>query len=233
MERVVLLALVLFTVVAALTGAVVSGTASARVDRPVHEWVLGWRGEPLTTIATVVTHAGGSVAMWVLAILTCAYLLRRGRVADFALVAGVGAASAVLVRVSKHVVGRQRPPVADRLVTVGELAYPSGHSLGSAAVIGVLATLCWAHAGHRTATRVAVTAAMVFVVLVGLSRIYLGVHWTTDVLAGWSAGALLIVLGLLLRAGVGRPISRPPGAGPPAGASVPPVRAGAPGSGHG
>lgn len=228
-ERVVLLALMLFTVVAAITGFVVAGGVSSGIDGTVHEWVLGRRGEPLTTIATLVTHAGGSVAMWVLAVLTCGFLLRQGRRADFALVAGVGAAAAVLVPVSKHLVGRQRPPATDRLVMVGELAFPSGHSLGSAAVLGVLATLYWARAGHRRAARLVAAGAMVFVVLVGLSRIYLGVHWTTDVLAGWLSGTLLVVLGVLLRGAAGYPISRPDGpsqgAGPPADAPIPPVGA--------
>ncbi|WP_459546214.1 phosphatase PAP2 family protein [Nocardia sp. X0981] len=231
-EHVVLLALMLFTVVAAITGLVVAGVSSG-IDHAVHEGVLDRRGEPLTTIATVVTHAGGSVAMWTLAVLTCGFLLWRGRRADFALVAGVGAAAAVLVPVSKHAVGRHRPPAADRLVTVGELAFPSGHSVGSAAVLGVLAMLYWVRTGHRRTAHVVVGSALVFVVLVGLSRIYLGVHWATDVLVGWLCGALLVVLGALLRGAAGYPLSRPDGRAPGAGASVPPLRAGAPGSGRG
>ncbi|MGW0177857.1 phosphatase PAP2 family protein [Nocardia sp. NPDC003345] len=195
----VVLAVALFAVLALTTAFVVAGAALSGVDRPVHEAVLGWRNDPLTTVATVITHAGGSVAMWALALLVCGLLLRRGETGDLALVAGVGAASAVLVPVTKHLIGRQRPPAPDRLVTVAELSYPSGHATGSAAVIGVLATLCWFRIHRRAVARLVAILAAVFVILVGLSRVYLGVHWPTDVLAGWTLGGFLVVLGALAR----------------------------------
>ncbi|MEU4311636.1 phosphatase PAP2 family protein [Nocardia sp. NPDC024068] len=195
----VVLAAALFAVFAVTTGFAVAGAALPGVDRPIHAEVLGWRSEPLTTAATAITHAGGSVAMWVLALLVCGWLLRRGDTADLALVAGVGAASAVLVPVTKHLIGRQRPPAADRLVTVADLSFPSGHSTGSAAVVGVLATVCWIRMHRRVVARVVAVLAAVFVILVGLSRVYLGVHWPTDVLAGWALGGLLVVLGVLVQ----------------------------------
>ncbi|WP_328394915.1 phosphatase PAP2 family protein [Nocardia sp. NBC_00416] len=204
----VVLAVMLFAVATATTVFVVAGGATARVDRPVHDWVLTWRDEPLTTAATVITHLGGSAAMWLLAILVCAILLKRGARADLLLVAGVGAASAILVPVSKQLIGRARPPAADRLVEVGESAFPSGHSLGSAAVVGVVAVLFWMRSRHRILRWAVAVLAAVFVTLVGLSRIYLGVHWPTDVLAGWTLGGLLIVLGLLARRRIADPVSR-------------------------
>lgn len=195
----VVLAVALFAVLALTTAFVLSGAALSGVDRPVHEAVLGWRTDPLTTTATVITHAGGSVVMWVLALLVCGVLLRRGETGDLALVAGVGAASAVLVPATKHLFGRQRPPGPDRLVTVADLSYPSGHATGSAAVIGVLATLCWLRVRRRVVARMVAILAAVFVILVGFSRVYLGVHWPTDVLAGWALGGLLVALGALAR----------------------------------
>ncbi|MEU1981325.1 phosphatase PAP2 family protein [Nocardia sp. NPDC019395] len=201
----VLLAALLVAGFATVTGFVLAGDALTGLDRPVYEWVLDRREEPFTTTATVITHAGGSLMMWVLALLACGLLAWRRETGDLALVAGVGLSSAVLVRVFKHLVGRPRPPVGDRLVEVGEPAFPSGHSAGAAAVVGVLAVLFYLRSRHRIAARICGVCAVLFVTSVGLSRIYLGVHWTTDVLAGWALGALLVVLGVLIRRRLGGP----------------------------
>ncbi|MBF6347777.1 MULTISPECIES: phosphatase PAP2 family protein [Nocardia] len=193
----VLFAVLLLAAFATLTGSVLSG-AAAGADTAIHEWFLEIRDENLTTGAVAVTHAGGSAVMWVLALTACGWLLWRGRRADAALVAGVGAAAAVLVPVSKGLIGRARPPLEHRLVAVDSAAFPSGHSTGAVAVTGVLAVLCYLRLRHRLAARCTVTLAAVFVGLVGLSRVYLGVHWATDVLAGWSLGALLVLCGVLV-----------------------------------
>ncbi|WP_327151611.1 phosphatase PAP2 family protein [Nocardia sp. NBC_01329] len=202
------LAVVLFAVFAATTGYVVVGDATVHIDRPMHDWVLTWRTETLTTAATVITHVGGSVVMWALALSACAVLAKRGAKADLLLVAGVGAASAILVPVAKQLIGRPRPPVADHLVEVSSPAFPSGHSVGSAAVVGVLAALFCMRTTHRLVGMIVAALAATFVVLVGLSRIYLGVHWPTDVLAGWTLGGLLVAVGVLIR-------TRAEDAGPP------------------
>lgn len=205
----VVLAVLLFAVVAVTTGYVVAGDATAEVDRPLHEWVLTRRSDPVTTAATVITHLGGSVAMWTLALLACAVLLRRGAYADLLLVAGVGAASAVVVPVSKQLIGRPRPPVSGQLVEVSNPAFPSGHAVGSTAVVGVLAVLFCMRTAHRVAGRIVAAVAVVFVLLVGLSRIYLGVHWPTDVLAGWALGGLLVAVGVVVWTRVGGQAAEP------------------------
>ncbi len=115
----------------------------------------------------------------------------------------------MLVVVGKHVVGRTRPPVADQLVTETNQAFPSGHSLGSIVVIGVLVAVVLPRLHRPLARHITMTVAAVFVVAVGLSRWYLGVHWPTDVLGGWCIGALWLALCLaayrsylVVRAGV-------------------------------
>lgn len=199
----VLCAVLLLAAFAALTGAVLSG-AAAGFDTALHDWFLGVRNGTLTPAAEVVTHAGGSLAMWALALIGCAGLLWRGRRADAALVAGVGAAAAVLVPVIKNLIGRARPPLGDRLVVVDSPAFPSGHSVAVAAVTGVLAVLCVLRFRYRRAARITVALVIVFIGLVGLSRVYLGVHWPTDVLAGWCLGALLVSLGVLVHRCIAR-----------------------------
>lgn len=188
-------AFVLSAVVVLLTGYVVVGDARTGMDASLLDQVMSWRGAGLTEFATVVTHLGGAVAMWTLALLACGWFARRGQWAEFGLVAGVGLGAAISVRVLKPLIGRERPPIEGRLVAVADPAYPSGHSLGSAAVVGVLAILAVWQVRRRPIAVTVMAGAVVFVGLVGLSRIYLGVHWPTDVLTGWAVGTLWVLLG--------------------------------------
>ena len=199
----VLLAAALFGVFAFVTAFVCTGSDAVLVDRPVVDWVLGARGESVTDVAIAITHSGGSAAMWLVGLLTCGVLLWRAAWADCVLVAGVGVAAAVLSPVLKHLIGRPRPPVDDRLLEVTSPAFPSGHSLGASALIGIVAVVVCGRMVQRWAIRLTALLAAAFVLVVGLSRVYLGVHWPTDVLAGWALGALLVVGGTLIRSRFG------------------------------
>lgn len=182
-----------------LTGYVLFGDATTRSDAPILDWVASQRGDTRTTIATVITHLGGSIAMWVLVFLVCGWCYWQRRHRELFAIACTGVGAALTVPGLKALFDRDRPPVADRLITVRDAAYPSGHSLGSVAVIGIVITVLVVSGGQRR--RIAVTAATVslgFVIAVGFSRIYLGVHWPTDVFAGWAIGALWALAGLAL-----------------------------------
>ncbi|MEO8425254.1 MAG: phosphatase PAP2 family protein [Actinomycetota bacterium] len=102
-----------------------------------------------------------------------------------------------LYRVVKSSVERPRPPVLLHLVGVSGFAFPSGHATAAVACWGVAAMLLGF--GRSIHVKISLwTGAGVISVLIGLSRLYLGVHWWTDVVAGFSLGGLwLCVLGLL------------------------------------
>ncbi|MEV6836249.1 phosphatase PAP2 family protein [Streptomyces sp. NPDC051133] len=89
-------------------------------------------------------------------------------------------------------VGRPRPAWPDPVDSARYAAFPSGHALTATVVCGLLLWLLHRFGAGRVLWRTAVTAAVVSVVGVGVTRVWLGVHWPSDVLGGWLFGALLV-----------------------------------------
>ena len=145
------------------------------------------RGERLTTAMKVVTHLGNYrvlVPVVVLAGLVW-YAARRDWYPFVLLMAAYGGA-VLLSSVLKIAVGRARPSAAVALGHFGGLAFPSGHATQATAVWGAVAFLVAAQC-QRPIVKVATwTAAATVAVLVGASRAYLGAHWLTDVMGGWT-----------------------------------------------
>ena len=112
------------------------------------------------------------------AVLVAKRRVREGLFAAFAIVG-----SALLNLAAKPVFARERPSLWESIAPEDNYSFPSGHAMGSMTLACVLVLLCW-----RTRWRwPVVVAAGAFVVMVGLSRIYLGVHYPSDILAGWAA----------------------------------------------
>lgn len=92
--------------------------------------------------------------------------------------------------------GRARPVWPDPVDSAHYAAYPSGHALTATVVFGLLLWLLHRHGVSRAVWRTALAVAVVSVLGVGLTRIWLGVHWPTDVLGGWLLGAMLVALAI-------------------------------------
>ncbi|WP_158675506.1 phosphatase PAP2 family protein [Nocardia stercoris] len=181
-----------------LTDAVVEHDGATRIDQPAVDWVLPHRTGWLTRLAVAISDLGDTTTMGAVALVACAWFAYRRRWPQFAVTAAAAAGAGLVVGILKIAVGRARPPVVDHLVTETNQSFPSGHTMGSTAVVGVLTALT-VFALRRRAARVAViAAAAVFVVAVGLSRLYLGVHWPTDIIAGWALGTVDLILCLTL-----------------------------------
>ncbi|WP_410575403.1 phosphatase PAP2 family protein [Amycolatopsis sp. cmx-4-61] len=181
---------VLGAVVAELTDNVVDHDGLTRADPAELDWVIAHRNGMLTPLAIGISDAGDTASMAGLALVVCAVLAWRRRWAPMVLVAVATAGAGAMVIGLKTLIGRVRPPVADHLVVETNQSFPSGHSLGSTVVLGVVAAVVVVHARRRALRIAAVVLAALAVAAVGVSRLYLGVHWPTDVLGGWSIGVL-------------------------------------------
>ncbi|GAA0940073.1 phosphatase PAP2 family protein [Pseudonocardia zijingensis] len=180
---------------AALAGlwAAVTGVGPARLDAALLDGSVEARTDLLTVAAVAVTHLGSTAAMSVLAALAGLRLWLADRRADAVFVIGATAGAQLVFRALKQLFGRPRPPEDGQLVHAVSESLPSGHATTAVVVIGALVVLAWP--SRRPAARAAmVTAAALWVGAVGLTRVYLGVHWFSDVLAGWLVGAAWLAL---------------------------------------
>jgi membrane-associated phospholipid phosphatase len=163
-------------------------------DQQVTNWFHSHASHRLTTTARVVTTFG-SVGFISVASVVCALFLLRQRAWDRLLALGLtmigGSALNIIL---KHLFHRQRPILENPLVTLSSFGFPSGHTMGSTLFYGFLALLA-VHSLKRWWPRVvAVLAAVVIIAAVGLSRIYLGAHYLTDVLAAIAASVVWLAL---------------------------------------
>ena len=174
----------------ALAAAALTATFGGLValDSATREWLIDRRSPDLTAVMIAFSTIGSSVVLVPLALGVAVWLGVGRHRREATLVVGTTLGAWLLGPLLKNAVERARPDDA-HLVLVNSWAYPSGHSLTATAVVGILAVVVSSRLRTRTTRLATVAAGVILVVLVGLSRIYLGVHWPTDILAGWLIGA--------------------------------------------
>ena len=136
-----------------------------------------------------VTSLGSFTLVSFLTLVVIGYLLIDGKraAALFVLVAIAG--GVVLSEGLKHLFARPRPELVAHLVEVQTSSFPSGHAMLSAITFLTLGALLARIQSRKRLKAYVISVAILLTLLIGASRIYLGVHWPTDVLAGWCAGA--------------------------------------------
>ncbi|HTF54233.1 MAG TPA: bifunctional DedA family/phosphatase PAP2 family protein [Pseudonocardia sp.] len=181
-------------VIGELSDNVTDGTGITAIDGPVLNWMLGHRTADLTSAMVIVTDVGGIGVVSAVATAVAGWLAWRHRWHDSLLVAGTTVGAGLLIGVLKPLVGRSRPPVVDQLVIETNQSYPSGHALAAAAVLGVLTVVLIRRLPGRGPRLLLTVAATAVTAAIGLSRLYLGVHWASDVIAGWLIGAFWLII---------------------------------------
>ena len=183
------------TLVIMLNSGVVPG------DHIIADTVVSWRTPVATVVATGATTLGSVPVVIFVAVLVAAGLWRgTGRLFLPALLLSAIAATAATVFVVKIAIGRSRPPTATLLgVPLSDFAFPSGHTTDGS-VGWVLAAVLAASLVRRSLPRWIVVATGLLVALaIGLSRVYLGYHWPTDVLAGWLLAGCVVAVTIFVR----------------------------------
>ncbi len=184
----------LFAAQAGVVDTVADSTGAGLLDRLVWAWFVAHRTPALDPVMIAVSTVGNTVGMAVLALIGAAVLWRLRRRPEAALIVIAAVGSSLLITGFKNLYARDRPPVAQRLTVETNAALPSGHSLGSMVVLGVLASVVVLLVRSLAVQILAVAVAAAGIVAIGISRLYLGVHWMTDVLTGWLLGGAWLAL---------------------------------------
>jgi undecaprenyl-diphosphatase len=177
--------------VAVLGLAIAHGVGIVHLDVVANRTVHSHAAEPFTSWVFIVTTLGATPVLIAVTLAAFIGLAARGRWrAGLAIVLGYAVTDATVALV-KLIVSRPRPE--ENLTEASGFSFPSGHSAMSVAVYGCLAVALARGCRARGARAAFVLAGIGLVVLIGLSRIYLGVHYPSDVLAGWITGAAILI----------------------------------------
>ncbi len=174
-----------------LTDEIVENDLTA-VDEAVGEYVVSYRSEALTAYFTFITDLGDRNAYIFFTVLLAVYFFFRKRSWRF-----IGQTTIVLLLatlssiVLKRVFNRARPSL-EHLVEVHTLSYPSGHSMSAMAFYGFLIFLCVRNRMPGWLRFILITVLVFLILSIGLSRIYLGVHYPTDVAGGFVGGLIWV-----------------------------------------
>jgi len=160
------------------------------LDEPGLEQAISLRTPQNVAVAQFITHLGGAIGLTVITVVIVVVMTVRWRSRTPLLLLAIGTAGSLLMTaVGKELVGRARPPVADAVPPYETSpAFPSGHALNNAVVACLVAYLLLLHLTSLLWRIVSMALAVVWFVTIGLTRVFLGYHWLTDVMAGWLLG---------------------------------------------
>jgi membrane-associated phospholipid phosphatase len=186
----------------ALFGAVLLAAAGGTIVRVDGRFAVALHAQATPAATTgfeVVAQLGSTAVLLAVATVAAACLTRLGRRLDAAFLIVAFAGAETLTWTLKAVFQRERPSFDDPIATASSFSFPSGHALVSFAVYGALAYVLVESLRSRRARAACVAGAAVVVTAIGFSRLYLGVHYLSDVLAGYAVAlAWLLVIATVL-----------------------------------
>jgi len=174
----------------------VSGNQIVHFDQAMINFIQGLETPILTAIMKFFTFIGAGSTIKVLALITVfvLFLLFKLRF-ELLLFIVVLIGSSYLFRALKLLFLRSRPDL-NRLIEIGGYSFPSGHATNAITFYGILAFILWRHIPSRLGRSILLVFCTIMILSIGLSRIYLGVHYPSDVLGGYFAGGLWLTIAI-------------------------------------
>lgn len=174
---------------------VVYGTEALTVDLSIQKAFFSLRGPVLNSIVIAITHLSDTVTI----VAFCAVLLVLPNRKQYGVPLSLAALGGLaFYKPMKHIFLRARPDAALHLVEQGGFSFPSGHSVTSVIFYGLSIYLLSKHCKNQRLRKVLTVICGFLALSIGPSRIYVGVHWPTDVLAGWCIGGAVLLVSICI-----------------------------------
>ncbi|MDO5640534.1 MAG: phosphatase PAP2 family protein [Neisseria sp.] len=158
-------------------------------EQPLMLWIHHHVGEAFMPVAVALHYVGKTAVATAIALLFAAWHYLRGHRSRAVFVLLGAALPAAVMFAAKQFFNRPRPELWPRIIEETNASFPSGHSTFGAALATVFVLVYW----HSPRRRPIIAAAITFALLMGFSRIVLGVHYPTDVLVGWITGTSIVI----------------------------------------
>ncbi len=169
--------------------------ADQRVQLAVHRVAVS--SDPLVTVAHFFTWLGDAEVRLTLVAVVAAVLIRRRAVHPAVYLLGAAYGGGAINPLIKALVDRSRPVLPDPITTAPGLSFPSGHAMGATVAYGAILLVALSYVGGRGRIAAWLTA-ITLIGGVGASRLVLGVHYVTDVVAGWAFGIVWLIVSAVL-----------------------------------
>ena len=161
-------------------------------DTAVREYIYSLRSDGLTAFFRTVTCLGNWQTITLICLLFL--LIPRMRISFGIPVSAAAILASLIQKALKVTFHRARPDLALHLISQGGYSFPSGHSFTVLIFYGMIIYLCRSNMKSRAAANLTTALLACLIPLIGFSRIYLGVHFPTDVLGGWSIGLCVLMV---------------------------------------
>jgi undecaprenyl-diphosphatase len=179
-----------------LIALLISGNKTVNFDNSFSSFIHNFYSPVLTSIMKFFTFIGSGVVIAVIVVLMMIlfYTVLNHRT-ELVLFMGVLVGSALLNVLLKTIFHRARP-IINRIIDVNGYSFPSGHAMAAFTLYGILTFLLWKHTPTHWGRSLLILCSAFMIIMIGVSRIYLGVHYPSDVLGGYLASATWLVLSI-------------------------------------
>jgi membrane-associated phospholipid phosphatase len=169
---------------------VFEGDPIVQIDHEITVWFHQHATPTITQAVRAISFFGSMAWLTAASVVVALLFTRRHRWLNSLVVALTMIGGSALNMVLKHFFHRERPVLENPLVTLSSYGFPSGHTMGATLLYGLLALFAWRNVKSGTGRLACVFSACLLILLIGLSRIYLGAHYLSDVLGAIAAGIL-------------------------------------------
>ncbi|MCH1640303.1 phosphatase PAP2 family protein [Paenibacillus timonensis] len=181
---------ILLAVLFAVLGGLINTEGLRSIDRAIGDFFFGLRNDSLTPVVKGISELGTTTGFVVVLLITLIWtlvFLRNGRYAVWLTISLIG--GWLLNKLLKALYTRERPDLWESLVVPDGYSFPSGNAMISAALFGLIALLLFR--SGKAGNRVWAAIVLLILLLIGVSRLYLGVHYASDIVGGLLAGAAI------------------------------------------